>query len=146
MTRVLPHDMFTPIYKINSYEKNFYTRRTFRYGSYKYGFLVFFLGGLLFTDKEFYTRDDFMARPDLNCQRIMTGEIPDKERKVFEIFNGTNHGTPFDDQPKSWVKRFKAYFYKSADYNPHSSYYLPFYDYKKRSYHPDDVSSYYSIK
>lgn len=87
-----------------------------------------------------------MTRPDFNHQRIMANikDLPDKERKVFEIFEGNYFGLPFKDQPSSWIKRFKERFYYSVHYNPPSSHYVPFYDFKKNRYHPDDISSYYS--
>ena len=44
----------------------------------------------------------------------------------------------------SWAKKLKKYLYPSVDYSPSSVDYLPFFDFKKRSYHPDDVSSYYA--
>lgn len=119
--------------------KNFYTRRTFFYGLFKYSLIFGLIGGYAITDKS-YLADEFHARPDLNHMRIMT-KVPDQERKVFEIFGNTYFGQNFQDQPVSWVKKFKQYFYPSVHYNPHSSYYVPFYNYKQ-SYNADEVTKF----
>lgn len=143
-TRVLPSDLFNPIYKLDGGMKNFYTRRTFRYGLIKYTAIVFLAGGWLTTDSDFF-KNEFMSRPDLNTNRIMTDDLPDREKKVFEMFNNDNaHGKQFKNEPNSWAKAIKNKFYYSVHYQPNSSDYIPFYDYKNRPYHPDDVSSYYS--
>lgn len=147
MTRVMPKDLFTPsnINKL-SYDiiRNKYPKRTFRYGIFKYSIIVGLLGGYLFTDKD-YLYDDINSRPDLNQFRIMTDNVPDKERKVFNMFGSTYFGKPWKDEPQSWVKKLNKKLFPSVDYNPHSSEYLPFFNYKNKSYYPaEDVSSYYS--
>lgn len=143
MTMVLPSDFFNPKYKLEPWTKHFYTRRTFKYGLLKYSLIFGLLGGYLFTDSAFFN-NDFNARPDLNQMRIMTDNLPDKEKKVFEMYNNNYFGKEFEDKPQSWIKKFKERFYKSVHYNPSSSDYIPFYDYKNRSYYPEDISSYYS--
>jgi hypothetical protein len=142
ITRVLPSDLFNPIYKSATLEKNFYTRRTFRYGLLKYSIFAFIAGGYLVTDSDYF-KNEFMSRPDLNVSRKMT-DLPDKEKKVFEMFGNNYQGKDFKNEPSSWAKRIKNKFYYSVHYDPNPSDYLPFYDYKNRPYHPDDISSYYS--
>lgn len=142
ITRVLPSDMFNPKYKLPAAYKNFYTRRTYYYGFAKYTLLVSLVGAFLTTSTWEY-KDIFNARPDYNQMRIMTDNLPDSERKVFEMYGNTYFGQDFEDQPQSWLRKLKQWAFPSIDYNPHSSYYLPFYD-NKRGFYPEDASSYYS--
>jgi hypothetical protein len=137
---VLPTNWFNPHYKLPATTKNFYTRRTFYYGLFKYSLIFGIVGGYLLTDGSFLN-DDFHARPDLNHMRMMTNKIPDHERKVFEMFDNNYFGRNFDDASVSWIKKFKDYFYPSVHYNPNSAYYLPFYDYKK-SYNPNEITKF----
>lgn len=147
MTRVFPTDLFTPIEhnKIGKdYLKNKYIRRTFRYGLFKYSFLIGFAGGYLFTDREFFN-DDLNGRPDLSQFRSMLpGTVTDRERKVFDMYGDTYHGKQWDDTPQSWYKKLQKKLFPSVDYNPHSSHYEPFYDYKRGYYPSIDPSQYYS--
>lgn len=136
----MPSNLWNPTYKLKPDQKNYYTRRAFKYYSFKYGLLVFLAGGYYFTDGS-HMRDDFMSRPDINASRKMTGDIPIRERKVFEIMEGNYFGKSFENAPQSWVKRFKKFIYPSIHYEPD---YEPFYDYKNRPYHPEDLSTYYS--
>lgn len=142
MTRIMPTNNFNPRYKLQFFRKDHYTRRSFKYGKFVYGTIIGGALSYLLTDNS-YLRNEFNSRPDLNHFRIMTGEIPDQERKVFEMFGENYFGKNFKDQPVSWVKKFKAFFYPSVDYNPHSSHYLPFYNYKK-AYFPDELGNYYT--
>ena len=96
MTRVLPNDLFNPKYKFVFNGRNFYPRRTFKYGVLKYSTVAFILGGFIFTDSDFLS-DSYNSRPDYNSMRIMTGPIPDVERKVFEMYEGNYFGKEFDD-------------------------------------------------
>ena len=131
-------DLFNPRYKLNTLEKNFYLRRTFRYGVFKYGTVCFLAGGLLLTDYSFL-RDDFNSRPDFNVPRMMT-PVPEKEKKVFEIMNDSSYYPELINS--SWIKRFKAWMFPSIDYKPS---YIQFYDYKNSNSFPSsDISSYYS--
>ena len=73
--------MFNPTYKLPPSEKNFYLRRTFRYGVLKYTTVLVLAGGALFTDTD-YLRNEFNSRPDTNQRRVMT-PVPDVERKAL---------------------------------------------------------------
>jgi hypothetical protein len=142
--RVMPTNLFNPHNKLEiDTIRNKYTRRAFQYGLFKYSLLAGIAGGFFFTDWDFFT-NDLNARPDLAQFRIMTDNVPDKERKVFEMFGNTYFGKPWPDTPDSWYKKLSNKFFPSVDYNPHQSAYLPFYDYKKGYFPSEDVSSYYS--
>lgn len=138
ITKVLPHDIFNPNVKLFE-EKNKYTRRAFKWGIMKYTLLFSFTGALLFTEFDFLI-DPLNARPDLGQFRAMTGYVPDKEVKVFEMFDGKS----YPDQETTVLKRIKKSLLPSVDYNPSKSDYLPFFDYKRGYYPDEDVSSYYS--
>ena len=146
ITRVVPTDLFTPSNENKlkyDHLRNKYTKRTFRFGLFKYSIIVGFIGGYLYTDNDYFT-NDLNARPDLGQFRIMTDNVPDNERKVFDMYEKTYFGKAWNDKPDAWNKRFYYKLFPSVNYNPHSSYYLPFYDYKRGYYPAHDVSSYYS--
>ena len=145
-TRIMPRDLFTPKSDLKlsyDYIRNKYIRRTFQYGLLKYSFLLGVVGAYLFTDSDYFT-NDLNGRPDLGQFRIMTGNVSDKERKVFEIYGDNYFGKSWEDKPDAWYKRLNNKLFPSVNYNPPSSHYLPFYDYKRGYYPSNDVSNYYS--
>lgn len=116
------------------------------YGLFRNTVIFGLIGAYLFTDSDYF-KNETNNRPDLNHSRIMTYDaIPIKEKKVFEMFEGTTYfGKEFEDKNISIWKRAVHYFYPYYQYNPQASDYEPFFDYKK-DYVTEDMKQNYHFK
>jgi len=125
-------NFFTPDYRLPDSFYNETSTRKFRWGLLKWATIFGLIGAYLSTDSSYFS-NDLNMRPDFNSRRAMIPieNIPLKERKVLEIFNGNYFGTEFKETNQSIWKRGLNFFYPYHNYDPHRAYNEPFFDYKK---------------
>jgi hypothetical protein len=138
-------DIFHSQYKLEAIVKNEIPFRRFRYGLFKYSVVIGLIGAYLTTDYD-HLRDDLKTRPEFLPSRILTGDIPLKERKVFENLQGSYFGRKFDEEePVSFFTRARKFLYPWLDYNPGISKYIPSYD-MNTEYVPREFENHYHFK
>src|SRR4051812_23509099 len=108
----MKESIFHAEYKLSEPLLNGVIRKRMKWGLMKYSIVFGLLGAKYFTDRD-YLIDDLNIRPDLSQMRILTpGQIPVKEKKVFEILHDRSYfGMPFKSEPVSIWKQFVQYWY-----------------------------------
>ena len=138
-------NIFTPEYPMTTRNINHATTRTFYYGMFKYTIIFGLVAAWYVTDYD-YMRDELSSRPDLKEMRILVRDdfIPIKEKKVFEVMQGTYHGKKlYEEKPIGGLyKRILRKIYPYYEYNPNPNNIAPYYDYKK-DYTPENMSNHY---
>lgn len=138
-------DIFHAQYKLKAIVKNEIPFKRFRYGLLKYSVIIGCTIAYLVTDYD-HLRDDLKTRPDFLPARILTGDIPLSERKVFENLQGNYFGKKFDEEePVSLFKKARKFFYPWLDYNPGISRYIPRYD-LNTEFVPKEFENHYHFK